>query len=623
MGGFWALKYASALGADAAVVFSPRASTDPADPLPGEPRSAPQPVPEAQTPQGIGPEDLPPCALVAYDPTEPTDAPQASHLGGMPGVRLVPMARAGRNPVRVLTGAEEADAVFALAGEGRLDEAARALRAMRHRSPHAWLGLGVSAHLAGKKARARRLFDQARRLGVRPKAILMAQAQAAIWARRPDYAAAALRRLRRLDPTDPRIPLALGQQLLALGHHAAAALAFRNAVAEEPDHLPGRLGLIEALERQGALKEALKAAEAAVAALPEAAALRARLDRARRALARSAKGIRPGTASGDAATAPAGGCGRGAERGDGAPRPGERATAVAMGVRRAAPGAAGATQATTGVAAPENDEPASAVARLRARLAAAPQDELAHLRLIDALLSLGNRNAALLAARDAVARLPDSAKCQFRLGRVALPDHPADAEAAFRAAIACGRADEATLSGLCLALTRLDRKDEALAVAREVARAFPDSAECQARFGLLATGTEPAEAEAALRAAIALGDASEQVAMGLCNLLQRQGRLADAIAALQHTAGRFPDRPEIWIRIGLMQLQQEDAKGAEEAFRAALAIREDLLQAQLGLCDALRLQKRIKEAVAAFRRGEALGAEAGMLRPYRFRLFGE
>jgi hypothetical protein len=169
MGGFWALKYASALGADAAVVFSPRASTDPADPLPGEPRSAPQPVPEAQTPQGIGPEDLPPCALVAYDPTEPTDAPQASHLGGMPGVRLVPMARAGRNPVRVLTGAEEADAVFALAGEGRLDEAARALRAMRHRSPHAWLGLGVSAHLAGKKARARRLFDQARRLGARPK----------------------------------------------------------------------------------------------------------------------------------------------------------------------------------------------------------------------------------------------------------------------------------------------------------------------------------------------------------------------------------------------------------------------------------------------------------------------
>jgi hypothetical protein len=79
MGGFWALKYASALGADAAVVFSPQASADPADPLP---------VPEAQTPPGIGPEDLPPRALVAYDPTEPTDAPQAQRLGGLPGVRL-------------------------------------------------------------------------------------------------------------------------------------------------------------------------------------------------------------------------------------------------------------------------------------------------------------------------------------------------------------------------------------------------------------------------------------------------------------------------------------------------------------------------------------------------------
>jgi tetratricopeptide (TPR) repeat protein len=219
------------------------------------------------------------------------------------------MARAGRNPVRVLTGAEEVDAVFALAGEGRLDEAARALRAMRHRSPHAWLGVGVRAHLAGKKARARRLIDQARRLGARPKAILTAQAQAAIQAKRPDYAVVALRRLRRLDPREPRLAPALGQQHLALGQHVAAALAFRDAIAEKPDQLAPRLGLIDAPERRGALKDALKAAEAAVAALPEVAALRARLDRIHRAVARSAKGIEPGTTAGDAATAPATGGG--------------------------------------------------------------------------------------------------------------------------------------------------------------------------------------------------------------------------------------------------------------------------------------------------------------------------
>ena len=61
-------------------------------------------------------------------------------------------------------------------------------------------------------------------------------------------------------------------------------------------------------------------------------------------------------------------------------------------------------------------------------------------------------------------------------------------------------------------------------VAREAARAFPDSAECQGRFGVLAMEAAPEEAEAALRAAVALGEAGEQVVMGLCNLLQRQDR---------------------------------------------------------------------------------------------------
>jgi tetratricopeptide (TPR) repeat protein len=619
MGGFAALKYGAAVGAAAAIAFSPQASIDPADAA-FDRRSRLHFVPALHRGHRVAAADLPAASLLAYDPLEPTDARHAALLAGLPGVVRAPLAHAGHGSIRVLSESGDAPALFALALEGRMAEAARLVRAARHRSPTIWLALGMRAQLSGKAARAEALLARARELGARPERLAEAEAAAAERLGRREMSLAALRRLHAQQPNAPRLAMRLGGKLMEAGQLEEAEAAFRAARAGDPHYVPIHLGLIAALEAAGKTEAAVRAAAEAVEALPEPPILRLRLGKAllaagrhaqaaaalREALARNpdlAEAREALAAAERAGRAAAGDAGAGDAAAPPAPaahrRPGVRPSA-------APPAAAG-----------------TALQRLRQAVARDPSDEAAHLALIDALLAEGRKAPALAAAQAAVAALPGSGACQARLGTLLLPRRPAEAVGPLHTAIALGHATEQVRLGLAHGLNLLGRKDEALSVARETVAAFPDSMHAQAQLGMLALDADPAEAVPALRAAIALGHGHHGIAHALAHGLRALGDQAGAIAALREAAEREPANLHTRFLLGRLLEEAEDWPAAEEAFRGVLALDEAHADAHLHLSEALRRQKRIKEAVAAFRRGEALGPSQSLLRAQRYRMFGE
>jgi predicted Zn-dependent protease len=64
------------------------------------------------------------------------------------------------------------------------------------------------------------------------------------------------------------------------------------------------------------------------------------------------------------------------------------------------------------------------------------------------------------------------------------------------------------------------------------------------------------------------------------------------------------------------------AEKAEQELRALVAEAPEWIEGLEALCDALRLQKKIKEALALFRQIETLDPDQALLRNLRYRMFG-
>jgi predicted Zn-dependent protease len=64
------------------------------------------------------------------------------------------------------------------------------------------------------------------------------------------------------------------------------------------------------------------------------------------------------------------------------------------------------------------------------------------------------------------------------------------------------------------------------------------------------------------------------------------------------------------------------ADKAEQELRALEEEQPDWIPGLEALCDALRQQKKIKEALALFRRIETLDPDQALLRNLRYRMFG-
>ena len=134
-------------------------------------------------------------------------------------------------------------------------------------------------------------------------------------------------------------------------------------------------------------------------------------------------------------------------------------------------------------------------------------------------------------------------------------------------------ADEALLSAHAVALRGLGRDEEALALYRRAATAFPRSAVAEHNIAAVACDLgRHAEAEAAAQAAFAKGGDAPETWLTLGRALQGQGRFDAAEQAFAEALRRRPLDPEAHQALAqLVWMRTEDLAAASAKLEAALA----------------------------------------------------
>ncbi len=273
-------------------------------------------------------------------------------------------------------------------------------------------------------------------------------------------------------------------------------------------------------------------------------------------------------------------------------------------------------------------DPLDAEAALRSAIEAGEASAHAHLALAEALLRQGRMEDALAEAALAHAGAPEDAGIRQRHAEfhIACGGDVALAERELRALVDAGGASIGAMAGLGDALFRLGRKAEAVDALDATIAAFPDSGFPHERLGhlLMAMGGDAVRAEAAFRAALDFPGAPEHLHIGLAEALKRQDRAGEAYTVLQQASALFPASVAAPWTLGLLILEVEDGilDEAEACFIQVMERRPGHGDAHLGLAEVYRRQKRVKDAVAEFRTGEALNPTPGLLRVVRYRLYG-
>jgi tetratricopeptide (TPR) repeat protein len=468
---------------------------------------------------------------------------------------------------------------------------------------------------------------------------------------RPEAAVQAARRAVVAAPGRAEPLLLLGETLLWAGQREAAAQAYARALGRDRSLAAARIGQAVASEEaagpafdalldrladapegdwhalldllQMLRRPALAAATRAVAAQPAAVALRRRLagmllaagdlpaaEAAHRAL------------SGMAPAEPTGWIGlvealsrqkRHAEAAEVAAR------AVALHPAHAAIAARQAAALLAGA------DPVGAERAARRAVAIDAADEAAQLLLADALWRQHRTRDAVRAVEAALAARPGSVALGARLGHLLLSQGTlAPAIEAFQRIASQPQAPPHVWLGLGEALWQDKRIPEAIEATRKGLAAYPRVAELRVRLGqLLLAGGDADAARAALAEAVADNAASEVVHLAMAEALWRQGRRAEAVAAAREAASLAPDQPAVAARLGHFLLETDEVAEAAAIFERVTREAPDLVAGWVGMSDAERLRKRVRPALEAYRRAEALGMDRATRRMLRFRLFGE
>jgi tetratricopeptide (TPR) repeat protein len=545
---------------------------------------------------------------------------------------------------------------------GRHAEAITPLRDLVRRQPRQSLPRRrlAAAHAAlGQPGRAVTALLGAGGLAPLPVALQARLVRMLVEARRHDEAVAAAEALVAAVPGTAMPEALLGEALLAAGRRAAAADAFGRALAVDPADGTARRGLAVAGdgggrddgpdEVLGAFLDAMAAAGAPEDEWQQVIDLLRARDRPVAALAAATRALEAVPSAGLAA--------RIAQVHQDAGRMAEAEAAwrraIALAPEDAAPWLAlvdllaaskrpeQAAAVATEAAARHPDE--ARVARRCAELLMASADAIgaerqarraividgrdvaAHLLLADALWRQHRGRDAVRAAEAGLAAVPDSQPLRLRLGFLhLLQGVPAAAAAVFRDAVRQPRSTAEAWLGLTDALWRAGEVAEAEAAAREGLVAFPRHVQLRTRLGqLLLAGGDAEAARTALAEVMAEDPGSELVQLAVADALWRQGRRAEALAAAREVALALPDDPAVAARLGHLLLETGDVDEAAAQFARAIAVKPELVSAWTGLCDAERVRKRIKPAIEAYRRAEALGMDRMTRRMLRFRLFGE
>jgi Flp pilus assembly protein TadD len=232
----------------------------------------------------------------------------------------------------------------------------------------------------------------------------------------------------------------------------------------------------------------------------------------------------------------------------------------------------------------------------------------------------GRLDAAVALYRDALALASDDLPARANLAiALALLGRHADASVAFEQALALRPDDPALRQNLIATALNagalfLEAGQPAAAVAafRRAVAAAPDHAAAQGSLGsALAQLGALDEADAALRTAIALAPADARLHYNRAKVLDAQNRLDDATAACRAALVAQPSLVDASCLLGSLLRLRGEPHAALAVFEAASATTLDHPTVQLGLGGALHDLGRLRDAVAAFRRAQALDPDNG------------
>jgi tetratricopeptide (TPR) repeat protein len=585
MGGYGALRFGQALAARATIALAPAYSIDPAD-MPGDPRG-PRAF-DARRGAGIAirPADLSPAAVIAFDPLLQQDRAQGERLAALPGIRAVPVRRGGAGLAATLIHSGRFGLLLRAALEGEGAQVAALLREARRASPilraavatalekrgHGPWAAALRQPVAATAAPARPARP-AREIGRR----LAIQARALRLQRQPDAEADVYRQWIGAEPDaiDPRLGLARCLQQAGQLAEAATALdeAIRAGVWSKPLHLM-RVRLLRRLDRP---EEAIAAAEAAVADLPEDADALAAWGETCLWMSRAAE-----------ATA--------AFQGALAIRPDHQASLLGL-----------------ALLAPDDTSGAGAtLAALIDAMAAGPAAEAEWLHAVDRLSLADRAGSAARMVREALRRHPASVVLALREARLLLgAGQGEEAVDRLRHVVQAAPEDVRSWYGLTEALMQLHRTHDGREAASRAAAAHPADAVIAMRHaGFLNAMGEGAAADREARRAIALDPTSEGGYLVMIDVLRRQARLRDAIRTARAALDAIPDSFPVAMALGRLLLDVKDAGGAAEAFERATTLPRASRQAWIGLAEALAAAGRPEEAEEATRRGLAAMPDA-------------
>ena len=241
----------------------------------------------------------------------------------------------------------------------------------------------------------------------------------------------------------------------------------------------------------------------------------------------------------------------------------------------------------------------AAAQALEAYLAKKPDDYRAEFNLAYAYSMSSRRAEAIERYKNVLARQPDLVLAHLNLGMLLVQDG-SPGEAADHLQIAVKQQPDNRNANLYLAeaLAALKRVPEASDAYEQALKLKPDDARVHLDYAKVLQESNPAAAEEHLRRALQIDPGLEEAWLRLAALLESRAKendtaLREAAEIYRNDLENHPERRDLRIRLGELDIMQKNFAAAAEQFEAArsggdksLPLAKELLQAYLNLSDA-------------------------------------
>lgn len=444
------------------------------------------------------------------------------------------------------------------------------------------------------------------------------------WRGRKYEAAAALAaRSTALWPDMPEFREQRARSLLAAGALVEAEAAAREALLLQPDHEALWVILADSLLRRSRNQEALDALAEACAILPRSLALLGRLGRHALRLREYHKAINAFSAAVEAEPEKEfwllqllGALGA-------AKRIDLTFKWIEEGLKRFPESAALHCQSSNHMAREKRHAEAEAAAR-RA-LEFNPRMPEAHGALFAAQMAQQRFGDAFRDLQTACETFPEDGSLWRLLGRSAMKRSLLDlAINAHERAVALPEAPAHAWTGLISALFARQRYADAAGQAARALLVFSGNHSLAVLLAeaLFRNGEGVEVIKTRMADALGVGANSTPVSHAIMDALIRIERPHEVLALADTRDDQQSSTLETRLRFAKALLAMNAADKAEQELRALEEEQPDWIPGLEALCDALRQQKKIKEALALFRRIETLDPDQALLRNLRYRMFG-